>query len=77
MVAPKKKRGPSPSLTPETYDGIEDFMLEYRKQAYLEEIAIFIEEEYGIVVYKSQISRELTRQKLTRKVISISLPRSA
>jgi transposase len=75
VIAPKKKRGPSPSLTPQACDGIEDFVLEHGKQASLEEIAASVEEEYGIVVHKSQISRELARQNLTRKVVSVGLPR--
>lgn len=56
-------------LTPAACDGIADFLLEYDKQALLEEVRIFVEEEYDIYVSIATIWREVSRQLLTRKTV--------
>ena len=48
--APICKQGRPRSITPEAQDGIVEFLIEYDKQATVEEVRIFIEEEFDIQV---------------------------
>ena len=47
-----------------------EFLLEYDKQATIDEVRIFIEEEYDIIASKKTIERAIRQAQFTRKVVS-------
>jgi transposase len=64
------KLGRPRTITPEAQEGIVDFLLEYDKQATIDEVRIFIEEEYEIVASKKTVHRAIRQAQFTRKVVS-------
>jgi len=68
--APLSKQGRPRAITPEAQEGIVEFLLEYDKQATIEEVRIFIEEEYDIKASKATVSRAIRQAEFTRKVVS-------
>lgn len=67
---PLCKQGRPRAITPEAQEGIVEFLLEYDKQATIEEVRIFIEEEYDIKASKATVSRAIRQAEFTRKVVS-------
>ena len=74
---PLCRQGRPRAITPEAQEGIVEFLLEYDKQATIEEVGVFLEEEYDIKVSKDTISRAIRRAEITRKVVSEQMPGNA
>jgi transposase len=68
--APLCQQGRPRTITPEAQEGIVEFLLEYDKQATVDEVRIFIEEEYDITASKKTIERAIRQAQFTRKVVS-------
>jgi transposase len=68
--APICKAGRTRAITPEAQEGIVEFLIEYDKQATIEEVRIFIEEEFDVKASRWTISRAIRQANLTRKVVS-------
>jgi hypothetical protein len=47
-----------------------EFLIEYDKQATIEEVRIFIEKEYSVKASKATVLRAIRQTGLTRKVVS-------
>jgi transposase len=67
---PLYKQGRARAITAEAQEGIVEFLIEYDKQATIEEVRIFIEEEYSVKASKATVSRAIRQTELTRKVVS-------
>ena len=63
------RQGRPPALTVEMEAAVVEFLIE-NKQAYLDEVADFLDEEFSVFPDKSTISRLLKRLKITAKKVS-------
>jgi transposase len=68
--APICKQDRPRSITPEAQEGIVEFLIEHDKQATVEEVRIFLEEEFDIQVSWSAVQRAIKQAQFTRKVVS-------
>jgi transposase len=58
------------AITPEAQDGIVEHLIEHDKQATVEEVRIFLEEEFDIQVSWSAVQRAIKQAQFTRKIVS-------
>jgi transposase len=74
--APLVVMGRPKKITAAALEGLVDWLLDNgsdKKLAYLDEMVIFLEEEYDIGVSTSTVSRALSKNNITNKVVSFSL----
>lgn len=64
------KTGRPRAITAEAQEGIVEYLIEYDKQATMEEVRIFIEEEFHIQASRYTVSRVIRQAQFTRKVVS-------
>ena len=60
-------------ITPETLEGLLDWLLENNDDKaflYLDEMIVFLDEKYEISISKSTISRTLLKNNITKKAVS-------
>lgn len=75
---PLCRQGRPRVITPEAQEGIVEFLLECDKQATIEEVRLFLEEEYDIQTSRTAICRAIQRAQITRKAVSrcLGMPRA-
>ena len=63
------RQGRPPALTAQMEEAVVEFLIE-NKQAYLDEVAVFLAEEFSVTVHLSTVSRVLKRLRITAKKVS-------